>query len=158
MAKVQIERVYLDRQTDECPDLSHLGEYSSAPGPDDKTIDRQERGDMGTRELRYFVAAMSGADSGNPESVEQDYRRMEDYNRQGWCMIGIIAKAVVRMPSGLTQTIRSGGLWGVESDSESSYLADVEKEELTGLRAELESIGCTPRQIDAAFAKVERKD
>lgn len=92
------------------------------------------------------------------EYIEQDYRRMEALARGDWCYFGIVAKAEVRLTTDVLQTIRSGGLWGVESDSRDEYLGSVEREELADLRRQLVAIGCTNRQIDHAFKTVERCD
>lgn len=153
--KTQILSVRIERVVDENPDLSHLGEYSDTPGPN--AIDRRERGDAGAREYRYCNITMSAAETGNPESVEQDYQRMQAYNRFEWWMIGIIAKAKVKLAnSDVIQTIHSGGLWGIESDAGDDYFAEVEANELAQLKDELKAVGCTDRQIDHAFSKVTK--
>lgn len=51
----------------------------------------------------------------------------------------------------LVQNITSGGLWGVESDSDASYLAEIEQEQLSELRQQLRAIGFSNRAISAAF-------
>ncbi len=152
----RILSIKLRRETDTDPDLSHLGEYSNSPGPDDRTIDRQERGDCGRNEYRYFVASMSGEETGNPESVEQDYQRMEDYNRCGWCSVGVWVEATVQFsPGGPTQKIRSGGLWGIESDSDDSYFSEVQGEQLAELREQLKAAGFKAITISKAFHGAE---
>ena len=50
----------------------------------------------------------------------------------------------------------TGGLWGSESDSDASYFAEVEQEQLDELAKELTALGFTKRQIDAAFEKVKQ--
>ncbi len=136
---------------DTYPDLSFLGEYETEPGPDDRTIDRAERGDQGRHEPQYFVAAMSGAETGNPKSVEQDYERMQDYNRGEWhmCFCNVIAKIEV---NGVLQTICSGGLGGVESDSDKSYFGEIMKDELAQIVSILKDLGFTDDQIADAEA------
>jgi len=47
--------------------------------------------------------------------------------------------------------ISSGGLWGIESDSDASYLADIAAEELSELREQLRAVGFNTRTITAAF-------
>ena len=88
--------------------------------------------------------------------------RMERLNAGDWCFIGIRAEAKYSVGNSragyLQQTITSGGLWGIESDSDASYLADVESEELAILRAQLEEIGFSKRAITAAFKNVEREN
>lgn len=155
--KRQILKVTIRREVDTGPDLSDLGEYTSSPGADDVTINRKERGDCGRGEYEYFVAAMSGEETGNPESVEQDYRRMEDYNRGGWCMVGVWVEAEVVLTGSTVQRIRSGELWGIESDSGDDYFAEVEEEQFAELRGELEAIGFNSRAINRAIKSAERK-
>jgi len=101
---------------------------------------------------------MTGEESGNPESPEQDYKRMEALNRGDWCYLGLVAKAVIVSANGIGQTLRSAGLWGIESDSSEDYFASVEKDELAALRSELESFGFSARAITRAFQSLERKD
>jgi len=155
MNRKRILSVRVMRDVDTDPDLSWLGEYGSTPRGE-HVIDRQERGDQSRGTYRYFTPAMTGDESGNPDSPEQDYSRMEAYNRGDWCMLGIWVEAEVQLAHhGVIQRIRSGGLWGVESDSGLEYLASVEHEELAALGSELEALGFTKRRIDAALASVE---
>ena len=51
------------------------------------------------------------------------------------------AVAEVRGDSGLVQRIESAGLWGVESDSDKSYIADIVADALAHLRYELVLFG-----------------
>lgn len=73
--------------------------------------------------------------------------------RGDWQYIGVIAKAEYVSSSGISQVIRSMGLWGVESDS-GLYLGDVAKEELEQLRDELSDAGFSDRAITRAFKNV----
>jgi hypothetical protein len=150
LSKRRIISVTVRREVDDSPDLSFIGEYSRKPeGPN--AIDRQERNDMGRNEYRYFNPTMTAEETGNPDSPEQDYRRMENYNRGEWCMMGVFATAEVVLTGNVVQKFRSGGLWGIESDSEESYFGEVAKEELSTLRDELKAVGFTTRQINTAF-------
>lgn len=117
-----------------------------------------------SREYRYFNT--SGNYKGLPEAdirkyTWQDYRRMEDLNNSGWSYVGVRAEAEVSFGESrggvLMQTLTSGGLWGIESDS-GSYFAEVEKEELADLRGQLEAAGFSKRAVTAAFRNVQRKD
>jgi hypothetical protein len=69
--------------------------------------------------------------------------------------VGVVAHATVQLRGYLTQQVRSGGLWGIESDSDGSYLAEVAKDELAELRKELHAMGFSKRAIAAAFRGVE---
>lgn len=105
----------------------YINEYQAG------AIDRQERGDMRRGEFRYFLPAMSGEDTGNPDSPEQDYQRAEALNRGEWCYVGIRASVRLSIPVGngtsILQTISTPGLWGIESDSDQEYIDSVFKEE-----------------------------
>jgi hypothetical protein len=114
---------------------------------------------MARGQYRYFVATMSADDTGNPDSVEQDYQRMEALNRGDWWFIGIRVDAVVQLTGDLTQHITSGGLWGIESDSGENHMKEIAADQLQELRGELQAIGFDDKAIDAAFAEApeERK-
>ena len=49
---------------------------------------------------------------------------MERLNRGDWGYIGVRADAEI-IVDGVSQDITSGGLWGVESDSDRAYLAEL---------------------------------
>lgn len=154
--KKRIDRITFKKEVDESPDLSFLGEYSNKPGDPAKTIDRQERGDMGRNEFRYFVAAMSGKDTGNPESVEQDYQRMEGCCKGEWCMLFLVCEARIVI-NGIIQTVTSGGLGGVESDCDDDLFDEIKQVQKEELAAVLRSIGFSQKQISAAFKKMEEE-
>lgn len=151
--KLEIRSVRVCREVDDNPDLSYLGEYESVAGKN--AIDRKERGDQERGQYRYCNITLSAEETGNPDSVEQDYERMEAYNRGGWCMMGVYAEAEISV-IGVCQTIRSGGLWGIESDSEDSYFSEVGAEELNDLRNQLEALGFSRREINEAFAEADK--
>ena len=158
MKTPKILSVTILRSVDTDPDTSYLGRYSDKPGPDDETVDRAERCDRGRNGFRYFIAANSAADTGNPDSVEQDYRRMESLQHGDWCYLVISASAEIVSANGIIQTVRSGGLWGIDGNSDESYLSEVEKDELSALRVELVSFGFADRAISNAFKTVQRKE
>jgi len=61
-----------------------------------------------------------------------------------WHMIGIRAVATIwvqRVGYQANYTIKSHGLWGIESDSEESYLQSVYKEECSQLQADIAAMG-----------------
>lgn len=145
----QILSIKVQRLLDENPDTSYLGEYSNH-AMSEEAIDRKERGDMGRNEYRFFNPAMTGEETGNPESPEQDYERMESLNRGDWSMIGIRAEAQI-LVNGTVQKIGSAGLWGVESDSGKDYLEEVARQELTDLEASLMGLGFSQDEVDEAI-------
>lgn len=155
----RINAVVIKTVLDESPDMSHLGEYSRTYSQADydagKVIDRKARGDMGRHEYQYFIAALSGKDTGNPDSVEQDYQRFESLNAGHWSMIGIYAVAQI-VVGNTCQTIRSGGLYGIESDSGEDYLKQVGDEQLVELAEQLEALCFSKKTVAAAIAKATR--
>jgi hypothetical protein len=116
-----------------------------------------ERGDMGRGEFRYFNGCVENYKSETPEKIREyilrDYERMERLNRGDWRYIGIRAEAEILLPSGdasIVQEITSGGLWGIESDSDDAYLTPIESEQLAELREQLQAVGFSKRAISAA--------
>lgn len=81
--------------------------------------------------------------------------RLERLFNGDWNYMGVIAKAEYVSGNQVTQTIRSGGLWGIETDSGGDYIKQVEDEQLSELRKELESVGFSPRAITRAFQNKE---
>lgn len=148
--EVAVEEIRLVHAADDCPDLSDLGEYSSTPKPPN-FIDRKERGDQGRNEFQYFNLGC-----GDPEYLEQDYKRAEAYNKGDWYVIGIYAEAVLII-NGTQQRIRTAGLWGIESDSGDDYFAEVGQEELYTLGGILKSIGVEMEMLKAKDVKVISK-
>lgn len=138
---MHIESLSIVAEIDEHPDLSHLGEFSTDPGPEDRTIDRSERGAMGRHEKRYFVAPEWVDD---PDHVEENWRRAEAYG-DTWVNVGVMARAVVTI-DGIYQSLRSGGVWGVESDASDDHLETLAREELGELLDVLAAIGLSPEE------------
>lgn len=143
----------------ECGHMHKEIEEGYAPCPDcdcDYTADWPERG----REYRFFNSASIEKDNSDEENrmyAKQDYERMDGLNQGEWCFIGVRAEAIIRI-NDLRQSITSGGLWGIESDSDSDYFAEVEQEQLAELKSQLHAIGFSKRAIAAAFRNVERED
>lgn len=153
--KPRILSVTVKRVQDESPDLSWIGEYGNSP-KSPAAIDREERGERGHGEYRYFNPQLTGEETGNPQSPEQDYERMEAYSRGEWCMLGIIAEAEVQFTATTVQTISSGGLWGIESDGGADYFTEVEEEQLSALADELAAMGIGKRAIAYAVKNAKR--
>lgn len=66
--------------------------------------------------------------------------------------IGIIAKAKI-VVSGQSQTISSGGLWGIESDSDDNFLQETVHKQLADLREQLLTLGIGKRAIGYAIGR-----
>lgn len=167
-ASDQIDRIsnYLDAVRVDTLDTEALEALSDAQsilmGASDaaNSCDCNESGDAGRNEYRYFNT--SGNYKGGPiadivQYTKQDYARMESYNNQNWSYIGIRATCELTV-DGVTQTIRSAGLWGIESDSDDSYLESVESEELAELRKIVHGLGFSKRAIATAFKNIEHRD
>jgi len=119
-----------------------------------------------SREYRYFNGPIENYKGELPEDirkyVRQDFERMESLYRGDFCFIGIRAEAEWSITQteyarngSLIQTVTSGGLWVIESDSSSEYLKEIEQEQLAELRSQLKAIGFSSRAISAAFRNVE---
>jgi hypothetical protein len=122
-------------------------------------------GDQERNEYRFFNGCVENYKGESPENirkyVRQDYERMESLHRGNWCYVGIRAEAEVLIPAdghSISQEITSGGLWGIESDSDKSYLAEVEQEELSELRRQLYALGFSKRAIATACKDVKHED
>lgn len=167
----RILSITVKRLEDDSPDTSWLGEYASRPNGD-YSIDRKhsldcpinnpqesanicncdESGDWSHSEYQYFNT--SGNYTGEPltdivQYTKRDYARMESLNAGNWCFLGIRAQAEI-VAGNVCQKITSGGLWGIESDSDESYLKEVESEELSELRGILHEMGFSKRAIAQA--------
>lgn len=87
--------------------------------------------------------------SKNPDerqNAKQDKKRLEAYYNNEWHFVGIQAVAEIRI-DGLLQTISSGGLWGIESDSSDEYFDEIFEEEKEQLKDVLLQLGFTEKQI-----------
>ena len=66
--------------------------------------------------------------------------RREEFRRGDFSFVGVRAEAEITV-DGITQTIVSGGLWGIESDVGDAYIKGVAQEEFTDLRKILKTLG-----------------
>lgn len=95
-------------------------------------------------------------DTGNPgdylfylfqsdEYREADQARLDARRRGDWSFIGIRAEATIYVPIGQgcfsAYTLTSPGVWGIESDSDESYFAEVYEDEKAQLIDALKLIG-----------------
>lgn len=120
-----------------------------------------ERGDLERNECRYFNPCHENYAGESPADIrkhcQQDYERMEALKRRDWCFIGVRAHAEIVI-NGVYQDISSGGLWGIESDSDPAYLSDVDGEQLSELRDQLRALGFGTRAIGTAFKNAQHAD
>lgn len=151
------------------PDLSHDEDcaYRNKGECDcekDSRCDCDGHGDRRHNEFQYFNGPVDNY-KGLPTDeirkyIRQDYERMEGLNNQNWCFLGITARAEIGIPQRdgghLVQRLTSGGLWGIESDSDESDLKGVENDQLSELRDVLKQFGFSTRAISKAFKDMKR--
>ena len=85
----------------------------------------------------------------DPEYREQDQERLDAFNRGYWRMVGVRAEVEVTI-AGTVQTIRTPGVWAVESDSGQSYFNDLGTQEYAELLAILAEIGIPKNRVPKA--------
>jgi hypothetical protein len=95
-------------------------------------------------DLSYLEQDYSDSPADEAEKYrEQDRKRLAEYRRGGWYMVGIRARANISIPhSGYTTmySLESPGLWGIESDSGEPYFAEVFEEEKQQLLADISKL------------------
>ncbi len=72
--------------------------------------------------------------------------RLKAFNEGAWHLIGVQAAATFLIPHGdhfVAQTVKSPGLFGIESDSDDDYLDEVFAEECASLSQMLSALGVT---------------
>ena len=74
--------------------------------------------------------------------AKQDADRYKAWCNSEWFYMGVYAQAKVCI-GGVVQTIRSGGVYGIEDDSDEAYKQEMEQEELSELRDILARMGFT---------------
>lgn len=166
----RILNVTIKRMLDSDPDTSWMGEFSGHADTQ-FAIDHQNR--MGSNRVHQWFnsgsvesfapeASWIPADVQNKrqywhdamtKNAEQDYARMCALSDGLFEFIGVRADAKIVIGN-LCQTTTSGGLWGIESDSEEAYLREEEENQLAELRDVLKELGFGTRAISAAFKDV----
>jgi hypothetical protein len=167
----RILKIEVKRMLDESPDTSWMGEFSNHADTQ-FAIDHQARtgsnrvkqwfnpgtiedfrpdadwikGRTAQERRQYWHDAML-------KNAEQDYKRMCALNDGEFEFIGIGAKAEIVIGN-ICQKVTSGGLWGIESDSDASYLTEIEQEQISELRGVLHEIGFSKRAISAAVKEM----
>jgi len=135
VTKIIVKRIY-----DDGPDLSYLDttpEYHyGTDGSNWSHVSEEDRQKIIDQYGSIWEACIAYA--------ERDKERLEAFNRDAWNMIGIRAIATIHIPinynSTNLQTISSGGLWGIESDSDEKYLKDIGKEQVEELKGYLRTL------------------
>lgn len=129
---------------DSSPDLSWLGEYSAEPA--EGAI---ETGRTGPTHYKYFNPA-------NEDYAQQDFERMEAYNRDEWMMTGICATIWLD-----GRVVGDDSLWGIEyahkmEDYHRETMYDVTKCAIIQARKFLGDIPKSEREqrFEAALQKI----
>lgn len=154
--KPYIKRIIIKKETDDDPELSYLGRYTSEPPAnilperdgvpgtiggkyhDEYVIDRGEN--TPRDEYRYFVAT----NVENAQQAHENYDRYHQYELGNVVDYGISATAEVYIPDGrgnfTIQKIRSGGIWGISSDSDASEFDSEEAGQISDLEGQLKAL------------------
>jgi hypothetical protein len=82
----------------------------------------------------------------DPDEQNDYEERKEAYRRGDFSFVGVRAEAEITV-DGILQTIVSGGLWGIESDSGDEYIKEVGGEEYTDLRRILKTLGVPTSEL-----------
>ena len=162
--KITVESVKVKRILDESPDTSFIGEYTNKWNkwaicrhcgqyiadyiPTDDNDYPVHNCPTSNREYNYFMPYAGGEKPGTDEYRKyglQDFKRMERLNNGDWCFIGIVAECVVKYPIGSgnyrLEKFTSGGIWGIESDSDSTFIDEMTNEQLSDLERHLSTFG-----------------
>jgi hypothetical protein len=171
MSKPRIDSIRIVVEDDESPDTSYLGVYQdeeqdgvivveegrflSDLQAEDPEYSPPERG----RDYRFFLPVAGDEKPGTKEYAEygmQDFEHMQGLNRGDWAYVGVWAEATVSYPVGnrgdrRLEVLRSGGLWGIESDSK-EYIKETAKDELADLKEHLQKFGVSTEEFDELSA------
>ena len=84
--------------------------------------------------------------------LEQDEleERHAAYEQGEFLLVGVRAEAEVFI-GGIAQTLKSGGLYGIESDSEEEYFDEIFAQEWATLRDVLKTVGVSTSQLPVEF-------
>jgi hypothetical protein len=100
-----------------------------------------------------------------PDLSYLDQKRLNDYYSGSFCFLGVVAFAEIGIPFTVItgkgeqinyykiEKISSGGLWGIESDSDEPYLKDIEKEQLSELKQYLKQLNVSIKTFNSSLTK-----
>lgn len=137
---ITIKKVWIEWLVDENPDVSWLvPDAKYHYGTDGCNWNHVPKADIAAV-IEKHGSLMAACE----HYAKEDQERLIAFYRGEWYMMGCVAKAVVSVPWGKyrrIQTFQSAGLWGIESDGDMHYHADVATEELSDLKEHLEQFG-----------------
>lgn len=141
----------VERTPDYDADLSFLGTFSNEA----KSELAIEHKPNDSRSFNWF-----NPEPGTCETLEhakQQYDRLIAYEDGQWGMVSVCAIAQIQTSDDgktwLCNTIKSGGLYGVEDDMADADYKDIETEEAEQLISALKSLGFTREEIEEAQHK-----
>jgi hypothetical protein len=102
--------------------------------------------------IRVVVEHDEDPDTSYLDQDDFDERR-EAYQNGDFSFVGVRAEADVVI-GGVIQTLTSGGLWGIESDSGKEYIEEVAGEEYGQLRKILTEVGVPTKELPQ---KIDRR-
>lgn len=155
----EIKEEIINLETEECDDDTNHNQTIEELRKELNALDLHTC-QISRREYNFFLPYAGGEEPGSKNYQEygkQDFKRMEGLNNGDWSFVGIIAKAEIVTGLGTLQTIRSGGLWGIESDA-GPYIDEIGKEQIEELKEELIALGFGKRAINHGFKNVETVD
>jgi hypothetical protein len=123
--------VYIEIESDNVTNTSHLGKYSNTPGKN--YVCRREEGDWKPGSELYFNPVAT-----EPADIMRDYQRAEAHRRYKWWYISITAIAEIKVLNTI-QRIKTGSS-GIESDSNPNFITLVIKEQLEKLKQILQEL------------------
>ena len=144
----KINKITIKRQYDENPDLSYLGTFSDEPG-------KYAIGTSGNSDVFQWFNADN---VGNMKQARQNFKRMMEFETGDVHCIGIRAEAEIvtgQENFGTLNWIKSGGLWGIDSDAGEDVMKEVEGDQLMELMDILIELGFTAKEIETAPREVE---
>ena len=138
--RAKVVKIEVKRIIDEDPDLSFLettpeGHYGT---------DGSNWGHVSEEDKQKVISQYGSIWNACIEYTKQDKKRLDDYNRGVWEMIGIRAVATIHIPVNdntvKIQTIDSGGLFGIESDSDDSHIHEIWKDQIDEVKKYLRTL------------------
>jgi hypothetical protein len=113
--------------------------------------ERRKRSAVELQSIKVFVLPDEDPDTSYLDQGDFENRK-EAFHRGNFSFVGVRAEAEI-VVDGIIQTITSGGLWGIESDSGDEYIKEVAGEEYNDLRKILKTLGVPtselPTELDA---------
>jgi hypothetical protein len=150
----KISEIVIQKVNDDYPDISYLGTFSNTPAAQFSILRSEEITGVEKGTYPYFNAA-------NVDSMEQameNYQRALAFDRGDVVSLGVRAAAHVKTSANgkewMLHTIKTGGLYGVDSDSEQDYFSEIATQELAELCDVLREFGFTQQDIDNALSTV----